>query len=53
MNHTELDNLLYEHQYGFLKIVLLEQNLIHFSNYIFNVLNKKVLYQLISRLKDL
>jgi hypothetical protein len=40
-NHLELNNLLYEHQYGFQRGKSTEQNLIHLTNYIYNALNDK------------
>ena len=39
INHLELNKLLYEHQYGFLRGRSTEQNLLHVVNYISNSLN--------------
>jgi hypothetical protein len=41
VNHLELNNLLYKHQYGFQRKKSTEHNLLHISNYIFNALNNK------------
>jgi hypothetical protein len=41
VNHLELNNLLYKHQYGFQKKKSTEHNLLHISNYIFDALNNK------------
>jgi hypothetical protein len=41
INHLELNNLLYHHQYGFQPKKTKEHNLTHLSNYIFNALNEK------------
>jgi Reverse transcriptase (RNA-dependent DNA polymerase) len=40
VNHLELNNLLYEHQYGFLKGKSTEQTLLHVTDYISKALNK-------------
>jgi hypothetical protein len=40
-NHLELNNLLYQHQYGFQKNKSTEHNLIHLTNSIFDALNEK------------
>jgi hypothetical protein len=39
--HLELNNLLYEHQYGFQKNRSTEHNLTHLTNYIYSALNEK------------
>jgi hypothetical protein len=40
-NHLELNNILYEHQYGFQKNKSTEHNLIQLTNYIYSALNEK------------
>jgi exonuclease III len=40
VNHLELNNLLYEHQYGFLRGKSTEQTLLHVTDYITKALNK-------------
>ena len=39
INHLEINDLLYKHQYGFLKGKSTEQNLLHVVNFISNALN--------------
>ena len=41
VNHLELNNLLYEHQYGFQPKKSTEHNLIHLTNHILAALNEK------------
>jgi len=41
VNHLELNNLLYEHQYGFQPKKSTEHNLIHLTNHIYSALNDK------------
>jgi hypothetical protein len=40
-NHLELNNLLYEHQYGFQRHKSTEHNLTHLTNYVYRALNDK------------